>query len=111
MTPGYILPGLEIISHLLPVDGTPEGQLFATSLGGVGGRAKVRKATLEARCQKTAELIAAEPDEPWIAWCGLNAEADLIAKLIPGAVNVHGGDEPRRRRRRRCSGSPTGRSG
>ena len=27
---GYILPGLDIMSHLLPVDGTPEGQLFAT---------------------------------------------------------------------------------
>ena len=91
---GYILPGLDISSHLLPVDGTPEGQLFATSLGGVGGRAKVRKATLEARCGKTAELIAAEPDEPWIAWCGLNAEAEMIARLIPGAVNVHGAMSP-----------------
>jgi superfamily II DNA or RNA helicase len=91
---GYILPGLDIRSHLLPVDGTPEGHLFATSLGGVGGRAKMRKATLNARCGKTAELIAAEPGEPWIAWCGLNAEADMIAKLIPGAVNVHGGMTP-----------------
>ena len=68
--------------------------MFATGLGGVGGRAKVRKATLNARCEKAAELIAAEPDEPWIAWCGLNAEADMIAKLIPGAVNVHGGMSP-----------------
>jgi len=91
---GYILPGLDIASHLLPVDGTPEGQLFATSLGGVGGRAKVRKATLEARCGKTADLITAEPDEPWIAWCGLNDEANMIAKLVPGAVNVHGGMSP-----------------
>jgi hypothetical protein len=91
---GYILPGLDIIPHLLPVDVVPEGQLFATSLGGVGGRAAVRKATLEARCGKTADLIAAEPGEPWIAWCGLNAEADMITRLIPGAVNVHGSMSP-----------------
>ncbi len=87
---GYKLPGLEIHSHLLPVDAVPEGQLFATDLGGVGGRAKVRKSTLVARCEKAAELVAAEPDEPWLLWAGLNDEAELLAKLT-GAVNVHGG--------------------
>lgn len=91
---GYILPGLDVIPHLLPVDATPDGQLFATDLGGVGGRAKTRKATLGTRCERTAELVAAEPDEPWIVWCGLNAEADLIARMVPGAVNVHGSMTP-----------------
>ena len=91
---GYILPGLDITPHLLPVDVAVDGQLFATDLGGVGGRAKIRKATLEARCERTAELVTAEPGEPWIVWCGLNAEADTITKLIPGAVNVHGGMSP-----------------
>ena len=90
----YILPGLDITPHLLAVDAVPDDQLFATGLGGVGGRAKVRKATLNARCEKTAELVSAEPDEPWIIWCGLNAEADTITKLIPGAVNVHGAMTP-----------------
>ena len=91
---GYILPGYDVVPHLLPVDVVPEGQLFATDLGGVGGRAKIRKATLEARCERTAELVNAEPDEPWLIWCGLNAEADLLAKLIPDAVNVHGSMTP-----------------
>ena len=91
---GYILPGLDIIPHLLPVDVTPDGQLFATDLGGVGGRAKIRKATLDARTARTAELAAAEPGEPWVVWCGLNAEADTVARLIPGAVNVHGAMTP-----------------
>ena len=57
MTPGTSCPAWRSSPHLLPVDGTPDGQLFATGLGGVGGRAKVRKATLTARCEKTAELI------------------------------------------------------
>jgi hypothetical protein len=91
---GYDLPGLEIIPHLLPVDIQPEGQLFATDLGGVGGRAHIRRQTLDARCRAAAEIVAAEPDEPWLLWCGLNDEADLLAKLIPGAVNVHGGWSP-----------------
>ena len=91
---GYILPGYRVLPHLLAMDAVPDGQLFATGLGGVGGRAAIRKATLKARCEETARLVNAEPGEPWIIWCGLNAEADLLAKLIPGAVNVHGAMTP-----------------
>lgn len=91
---GYELPGLEIVPHTLPVGLVPEGQLFATDLGGVGGRAKVRRETLVARCEQAASLVAADPDEPWLIWCGLNDEADLLAKLIPDAVNVHGSWSP-----------------
>ena len=91
---GYILPGLTITPQLIRVDVEAEGQLFATDLGGVSGRSAVRKQTLEARCEKAAELIRAEPDEPWLIWTGMNAEADMIARLIPGAVNVHGSLTP-----------------
>ncbi len=91
---GYVLPGYQIIPHLLPVDVIPDGQLFATDLGGVGGRAKIRKLTLTGRCHETAALVAAEPSEPWLVWCGLNAEADTLTRLIPGAVNIHGSLTP-----------------
>lgn len=87
---GYILPGLDIRSHLVESDVVPDDQLFATEIGGVSGRAKVRKQTLADRVAKTAELVAAEPDEPWVLWVGLNDEADALTKAIPGAVNVHG---------------------
>lgn len=87
---GYLLPGLDIVPHLVPVQIDQDGALFATELGGVQGRAQVRRQTLRARVQCAAELVAAEPDEPWILWCGLNDEADALASAIPGAVNVHG---------------------
>lgn len=90
---GYELPGLRIIPHLIEVDIAAEGQLFATDLGGVGGRAAVRRQTMDARCERAAELVEAEPDEAWLLWCGLNDEADRIADLT-GAVNVHGGMSP-----------------
>jgi hypothetical protein len=90
----YDLPGLQIIPHTLEVNEAPEGQLFATDLGGVGGRAKIRRSTLAARCERAAELVAAEPDEPWLLWCGMNDEAETLAKLIPGSVNVHGAWSP-----------------
>jgi hypothetical protein len=76
------------------VNSTPDDQLFATDLGGVSGRAAVRRETLAARCEKAAALVAAEPDEPWLLWAGLNDEAGMLARLIPGAVNVHGGMSP-----------------
>lgn len=91
---GYDLPGLTIIPHLLKVHIATDDQLFATDLGGVSGRAKVRRDTLAARCERAAELVAAEPGESWVLWCGMNDEADTLAKLIPGAMNVHGGMTP-----------------
>lgn len=91
---GYNLPGLDIRSHLVDADIVPDDQLFATELGGVSGRAQVRKQTLSKRVARAAELVAAEPDEPWLLWCGLNDEADALAKAIPGSVNVHGSLDP-----------------
>ena len=91
---GYILPGLDIRAHLVEVEIEQEGQLFATDIGGVSGRSKVRKQTMADRVARTAELVAAEPNEPWVLWCGLNAESDALEKAIPGAVNVHGSLSP-----------------
>lgn len=91
---GYVLPGLEIVSHLLPVDVQVEGQLFTTDLGGVGGRAQVRRATLDARVERVAKLVCNEPDESWLLWCGLNDEARKLAALLPGSVNVEGDWKP-----------------
>lgn len=90
---GYDLPGLRVIPELVPAHIEAEGQLFATDLGGVSGRAAIRKQTLQARCERAAELVDAEPDEPWILWCGLNDESALLAKLT-GGVNVHGSLSP-----------------
>lgn len=90
---GYDLPPLNITPVVVDVEITPEGQLFATDLGGIGGRAQVRRHTLDARCEAAAELVTGTDDQ-WIVWCGLNDEADAIAKAIPGAVNVEGSWTP-----------------
>lgn len=88
---GYELPELRIRRHLLAVNTAPEGELFAAELGGVSGRAQVRRETLHARVDQAVDLALAEPAEPWLIWCGLNDEADRLTKAIPGSVNVHGG--------------------
>lgn len=91
---GYDLPGLSIIPEIVDTDYAPPGQLFATTLKGVGDRAHVRKATLEDRVQRAAQLIHAEPDEPWIAWVGLNEEGRRLHALIPGSSLVEGNQSP-----------------
>lgn len=91
---GYRLPGLEIVPEIVAAEIEAEGQLFATEIGGVTGRSELRRKTLEARVDRAAKLVANEPNEPWLLWCGLNAEADALTDAIPGAVNVHGSLEP-----------------
>lgn len=93
---GYILPGLNIspVYVEVPPEAAPDGQLFAAELGGVTGRARIRKATAGAKVAAAVELVAAEPDEPWLLWVGQNAEADALTAAIPGAVNVHGAMDP-----------------
>jgi len=88
----YKLPPLDIVPVTVPVEIEQDGQLFATDLGGVGGRAQVRRSTLGARVDAASSILALRGQ--WIAWCGLNDEADAITRLVDGAVNVHGGMTP-----------------
>lgn len=90
---GYILPDLNIKPIFVDVDYKPEDQLFFTGLKGIQDRHNVRRSTLEARIDEVTKLIG-DSDEQWIAWCGLQAEADEINKRIAGSVQVKGSDDP-----------------
>ncbi len=92
---GYVLPPLHILPEVVSVDlPAADGELFRADLGGVGGRAEVRRLTLGPRVARAVELVAAEPAEPWLLWTGLNDEASALAAAIPGAVNVLGSWTP-----------------
>jgi superfamily II DNA or RNA helicase len=49
-----------------------------------------RRRTMQTRCEMVASVVP--EDRPFIAWCHLNPEGDLLEKLIPGAVQVAGSD-------------------
>lgn len=88
---GYILPPLEIHPVIVATEWIRPGQLFATSLKGITDRAAVRKATLADRVRAAVDLVRAEPDEPWVLWCGLNAEQDALAATLGDAcVSIDG---------------------
>ena len=88
---GYELPPLEIVPTFIETDYRPEGMLFAVGLRGIQDRSDVRRATTADRVAAAAAL-ANDSDEQWILWCGLNDEADALARLIPDSVNVQGSD-------------------
>jgi hypothetical protein len=67
------------------------GELFARPAFGLKEQREERRLTLPERCGHVADLINGH-DQPAVAWCHLNAEADLLAELIPDAVNVSGSD-------------------
>jgi len=90
----YELPGLEYVEHVIETDATPDGELFARPAQSLAERRKAQRDSLEARCKALAELVNSQPDEPWLIWCHLNDEADLLQSLIPGSVNVQGSDAP-----------------
>jgi superfamily II DNA or RNA helicase len=89
---GYDLPPLTIHEQVVAADVEAPGQLFPTDLGGVGGRAKVRRQTIDARTAAAAALAAG--DDQTIVWCALNDEADAVTRQVDGAVNVEGSWTP-----------------
>ena len=88
----YILPEPEYIEHVVETD--QHGDLFAKPAQTLTERRKAQRDSIEARCRALADVVNADQSEPWLIWCHLNDEAELLAELIPGAVNVQGSDKP-----------------
>ena len=87
---GWVLPELREISH--QIESNPlDGQLFAMPVRGLPQEREERKATIRERCDLAAELLTQH--ESGVAWCHFNAEADYLAEIIPGAVNLSGADK------------------
>lgn len=86
---GYILPKLTTEKHVVE-DGLVKGDGFFRMAMTLNEQREERRDTLEARCKKVAEL--ADTGDYVIIWCHLNAEGDLLEKLIPDSVQVKGSD-------------------
>jgi hypothetical protein len=88
----YNLPPLRFESHTVGADYAPNldtGMLFPMQAETLQERITARRATVEDRCELAARITPT--DRPFVWWCNLNAEADYLARSIPGAVNLHGG--------------------
>lgn len=86
---GWQLPELRITDEIVTTG-------LEMELGGIGGRGKVRRATLPMRVARTVDVIA-ETGGQWIVWCGLNDEGRDLAKELEArgisAVLIEGQDK------------------
>jgi hypothetical protein len=87
---GFVLPPLETRRHVVEARTLAEGTLFDVPANGLQEEREETRRTITERCEKAAELLT--DARPGIAWCQLNDEGDLLAKLIDGAVQVSGSD-------------------
>lgn len=90
---GYDLPPLQFISHTVAAEYAPDfetGQLFPMVASTLQERLAARRSTVRQRCELAASVTPA--DKPFVWWTNLNAESELLTKLIPGAVETKGSD-------------------
>lgn len=85
----FILPQMKTVLHLLDYNKPLPGMLMAIPASGLSERAKLKRNSVEERCQKVAEVVNSDPSY-FVVWCELNDESQLLKKLIPDAVEVTG---------------------
>lgn len=90
---GYILPPLKMHTHTVktPLQSGAEDELFTMPTSSATDLHRTKRLTLKERCSLAAEL-ANSTSEPCLVWCESNDESELLAKLIPDAVEVKGSD-------------------
>lgn len=87
---GFALPPLNLVHHVVKSNKQPDGFLFTVEANTLTERRSARRDSLRERVEMAAEIVATKPNEPWMVWCDLNAEADLAEQLIPDALQVSG---------------------
>ncbi|HEX5323125.1 MAG TPA: DEAD/DEAH box helicase [Capsulimonadaceae bacterium] len=85
----FILPPLTETEHIVEARTLAEGCLFPMPAVGLEEQRQERRRTIPERCEKVAELVNGT-GRPAFIGCQLNDEGDLLERLIPDAVQVHG---------------------
>ncbi len=91
---GYSLPGLEIRRHIVDVDVLADrgAELFRTPDLSATAVHREKRRSIEARAARVAELVLAEPGEPWVVWCETDYEEHALREVLPAALVVNGKD-------------------
>lgn len=91
-TPGYDLPPLTIVPHVLAAEGSGDGlHLFPMQAHTLTEQRAAKRAGLAMRVEAVARLVNMSRD-PWLVWCDLNDEGNALAQAIPEAVQIAGAD-------------------
>lgn len=88
----YALPPLHFHEHTVESNNPADGMLFAMEAQSLSERRSARRASIEDRVNACAEIVNAQPNEPWVIWCDLNDESRKLVEAIDGAVEITGSD-------------------
>ena len=86
----FVLPPLLTREHIVATATAREGMLFDLPAITLEEQREERRRTLKQRCELAASLLS--DGQSGVAWCHLNPEGDLLARLIPGAIQISGND-------------------
>lgn len=98
---GYVLPDVERTIHTVAADrmaNIGQGMLFRIPEMSATSFHEEKRLTLKQRTEMAADL--ATHDKPVTVWCETNDESAMLAKMIPGAIEVHGALDPDEKERR-----------
>lgn len=87
----FVLPPLIEREHVIETRTMAPGMLFALPATNMQEEREERRRTIPERCEYAASLVA-DTKEPFVIWCHLNDEGNLLDDLIPDAVQVSGAD-------------------
>jgi hypothetical protein len=88
---GYILPDIDRHIHEVAADrmaNRGQGMLFRIPEMSATSFHEEKRLTLHQRCERAADL--ATHGDPVTVWCETNEESAMLAKIIPGAMEVRG---------------------
>jgi len=91
----FVLPKLTVNETVVSHNHTRSGELFQLPAVTLDEQREERKLTIRERCEEVARRV--DHSEPAVVWCHLNDEGDMLAKMIPDAGQVKGGDSEERK--------------
>lgn len=87
----FVLPQLIEREHIVETRTLADGMLFALPATNRQEELEERRRTIPERCETAAALVANTGD-PFVVWCHMNDEGNLLEKMIPDAIQVAGSD-------------------
>ncbi len=93
---GYDLPEVNYIEKLIDVK-SDKTDLFGEAIVSATDLHEELKASFNDRVKEVLKIISQNPTDQFLIWTLSNAEADHLAKVIKGSINVKGSDSPERK--------------
>lgn len=95
----FKLPELIEREHIVETRTMADGYLLPLPAANMQEEREERRRTIPERCEMAAELVA-HTGRPFVVWCHLNDEGDLLERIIPDAVQVSGNDPDEKKEER-----------